>query len=737
MDHTAGPRPKGVGIGGVLGKVVDLHILGVQAFAQRSWGADTSRQQRLGQQGPLNDGFVPGRLWGKQTSGNKDRGSLPEAPQAPAGGDGAVGSSAINAREVQAAQHEAALFCPHGSDASNRLTLPRQPTLVPGVRDTRFPLSTMRARATKEHEHSFCLAKRAGFRRTWPSLPRSGLHGSTGTHHEVGTKPRSSTHLTGAEKLLQHADPHAPAPLTRPRFYVPQSALVHASDLKKAETAIENTSNHAYFGALTVGNRTTSRILIFDDSVKDLIKFDFHAMDQWFEEDVPVYGHPKDPYKRIDILHSTRRVKVGVEGVVLAESAAPLFLLETTLRVRYYLPPTSVRWEYLRKSDTETLCPYKGRANYYDVVVNGKVYRDLVWFYRYPTICNINPGKHSKQVLFGSTWIVTAIDANKIMTRLKGALASARERVVRHLPNRVKRLVSSTQADVHTPEPCAIDSVDSPISPQAAVVALAPATARCRLHRLPTGQHVSSIPLTAIRKVPATLTTTPNAAQVGAFSHGSGLLVYRNGALVSAARVALKINIATLEFVERLPLAELGAIGACLGAAFADKERPVDISWAEVGDETEREWREAERVWEPFSGGPYRACELREDMEMTSGVASGVGREGTTSQATMAVAELHALPCDSASSHTPSLVEDQAIELIAIKRPWALCEEFSGPCLDKENVPYGWSPGKGSGPIMSDDAFDALPDWSDGESELGWVSAAEEWPELDGRVERW
>ena len=108
-------------------------------------------------------------------------------------------------------------------------------------------------------------------------------------------------------------------------------------------------------------------------------------MDQWYEEDVPIYCHPKDPYKRIDVLHSTRTVKVGLDGVTLAESSHPLFLLETSLRTRHYLPPTSVRWEYLSKSGTETLCPYKGRANYYDVSVGGKVYRDVVWYYRYPT----------------------------------------------------------------------------------------------------------------------------------------------------------------------------------------------------------------------------------------------------------------------------------------------------------------------------------------------------------------
>ena len=108
-------------------------------------------------------------------------------------------------------------------------------------------------------------------------------------------------------------------------------------------------------------------------------------MDQWFEEDMPIYGHPKDPYKRVDILQSSRSVKVALDGVTLAECSNSLFLFETTLRTRHYLAPTSVKWEHLTPSDTVTFCPYKGRAEYYDVNVNGKRYRDVVWYYRYPT----------------------------------------------------------------------------------------------------------------------------------------------------------------------------------------------------------------------------------------------------------------------------------------------------------------------------------------------------------------
>ena len=45
-------------------------------------------------------------------------------------------------------------------------------------------------------------------------------------------------------------------------------------------------------------------------------------MDEWLEEDEPVYGHPRDPYTRVDILTSSRHVQVVVDGETIAESAS-------------------------------------------------------------------------------------------------------------------------------------------------------------------------------------------------------------------------------------------------------------------------------------------------------------------------------------------------------------------------------------------------------------------------------
>jgi uncharacterized protein (DUF427 family) len=50
----------------------------------------------------------------------------------------------------------------------------------------------------------------------------------------------------------------------------------------------------------------------------------------------------------------------------------------------HYFPPDAVKRELLRSSDTQTTCPWKGIASYYDVVVDGKTNKDAAWYYPEP-----------------------------------------------------------------------------------------------------------------------------------------------------------------------------------------------------------------------------------------------------------------------------------------------------------------------------------------------------------------
>ena len=120
------------------------------------------------------------------------------------------------------------------------------------------------------------------------------------------------------------------------------------------------------------------------ETLRDLVRLDWNSMTEWFEEDEPVYVHPRDPYSRVDILASTRHVQVEIDGVTVADSRQPRILFETGLPPRYYVPLTDLRMDLLCPSDTQTRCPYKGIASYWSVDTGQAVHTDVVWIYRTP-----------------------------------------------------------------------------------------------------------------------------------------------------------------------------------------------------------------------------------------------------------------------------------------------------------------------------------------------------------------
>jgi uncharacterized protein (DUF427 family) len=112
--------------------------------------------------------------------------------------------------------------------------------------------------------------------------------------------------------------------------------------------------------------------------------FYWKALDQWFEEDEEVFVHARDPYHRVDVMDSSRHVRVSVNGEVVAETTRPKLLFETGLPTRYYIPPADVRADALEPNDTTTRCPYKGSATYRSVIAGGEREEALAWIYEDP-----------------------------------------------------------------------------------------------------------------------------------------------------------------------------------------------------------------------------------------------------------------------------------------------------------------------------------------------------------------
>lgn len=114
------------------------------------------------------------------------------------------------------------------------------------------------------------------------------------------------------------------------------------------------------------------------------LAFYWDRMDAWYEEEEEVFVHPRNPYVRVDVLQSARRVEVLLGGTVLAETRRPRLLLETGHPPRYYLPREDVRMDLLSPSGTRTRCPYKGAASHWNAEAGGKSVQDIAWSYEDP-----------------------------------------------------------------------------------------------------------------------------------------------------------------------------------------------------------------------------------------------------------------------------------------------------------------------------------------------------------------
>jgi len=120
------------------------------------------------------------------------------------------------------------------------------------------------------------------------------------------------------------------------------------------------------------------------DELRGLVRIEWDAIDSWFEEDVEVFVHPRSPDVRVDVLTSSKHIRVFVDDVLVADSSRPSILFETGLPVRYYMPKADVRMDLLIPTETVTACPYKGWANYWNINIDGKTFEDHAWSYRTP-----------------------------------------------------------------------------------------------------------------------------------------------------------------------------------------------------------------------------------------------------------------------------------------------------------------------------------------------------------------
>jgi uncharacterized protein (DUF427 family) len=147
----------------------------------------------------------------------------------------------------------------------------------------------------------------------------------------------------------------------------------------------------ATYWSIRVGGRTArDAVWAYPEPIesseflRDHVALYWDELDEWFAEDEQLFGHPRDPYSRIDVYAASRRVHASVDGHTLADSRRAKILFETALPPRWYVPKVDVRMDLLVPTGTATHCPYKGQAQYWSARLGDRLVQDLAWSYRTP-----------------------------------------------------------------------------------------------------------------------------------------------------------------------------------------------------------------------------------------------------------------------------------------------------------------------------------------------------------------
>jgi uncharacterized protein (DUF427 family) len=101
--------------------------------------------------------------------------------------------------------------------------------------------------------------------------------------------------------------------------------------------------------------------------------------DEWLVEDERVVGHLRDPFHRVDVHPSSRRVRILAGDEVIADTDRAVLLFETGLPPRAYIARRDIG-AAIEPGVRQTQCPYKGEARYWTVAG----VEDAAWSYEYP-----------------------------------------------------------------------------------------------------------------------------------------------------------------------------------------------------------------------------------------------------------------------------------------------------------------------------------------------------------------
>jgi len=121
-----------------------------------------------------------------------------------------------------------------------------------------------------------------------------------------------------------------------------------------------------------------------EPGVPGYVRVPWEAVTAWYEEDEEVFGHPRNPYHRIDCVRARRRLRVEVGPALLVDTSDVMAVYETSRAPQLYVRREAVAMHLLVPSQSVTYCPYKGTARYWDAQSGDRRVSDVAWSYEDP-----------------------------------------------------------------------------------------------------------------------------------------------------------------------------------------------------------------------------------------------------------------------------------------------------------------------------------------------------------------
>ena len=94
-----------------------------------------------------------------------------------------------------------------------------------------------------------------------------------------------------------------------------------------------------------------------------------------------VWDYPRPP----KLENQKGHVRIVHSGIIVADSNKALRILETSHPPTVYIPFADLNLDILSENNNQSFCEFKGRANYFDLALNGQNYPNVAWFYKNPS----------------------------------------------------------------------------------------------------------------------------------------------------------------------------------------------------------------------------------------------------------------------------------------------------------------------------------------------------------------